>query len=135
MLDQAMIRKKPVTVSELPEENRLSPDRPLARESGVVQLVNRGGRAYLRSPPTTRANPTPAQVEVRIQFGEAARKTRGIKGAAERARQIGDEVRGLRSTHTKVEPLPQWAKDLIGQGYDRERVLAAAEAWGKKERL
>ena len=136
--DHVLVQKRnPISVDELPEEARLSrrPDKPLARERAVVQLVRKqNGRVYLRTPPKTRASPTPAQVETRIKFGEAARKTKGLSGAAERARQVGDEVRGFRSTYKRPEPLPQWAKDLIGQGYDRERVLAAVEAWGKKER-
>ncbi len=120
MLDQATVRKKPVTVS----------DTPITRDDKVVQIVHRrNGTVYVRAVPKTRANPTPAQVSVRLAFGLLAKQTKGRSDATERAVHISEGLKGFRSRHAKAEQLPGWARDLIAKGEDPMLVKAAFEKW------
>jgi hypothetical protein len=45
-----------------------------------IQIVNRQGKKYVRAVPKTAFEPTPAQIEARIKFGEIASLVKGIKG-------------------------------------------------------
>ena len=96
----------------------------------MLQVVRKkDGTGYVRRPPSTIENPSPAQLERRIKFGLAAKATAGISDAMVRAARISAELRGRRSELTAPELLPGWAVDLIARGYDPEFVREAAKAW------
>lgn len=97
----------------------------------MVQLVRKqNGRVCLRSPPKTRASPTPAQIEARIAFGEAAKKVAGVRNAQDRADFISEQMQGRKfRREDQPKPLPAWAIGLVEQGYSERDVRAAVEAW------
>lgn len=95
-----------------------------------VQIHNRDGRTHFEALPYTAEEPTPAQIEARAVFSEAA------KGAAGQRREPGDlppaavavrrQMLGFGSPLTKADPEPKWQTRLrdwrLQQGATRRQA-------------
>ena len=77
-------------------------------------------RPYVRAPPSHIWNPSPAQLDVRIKFGEIAMKAKGKKGLEPitglpwAAYYVKKYLKGYISPAPRREkPLPKWLQNLL----------------------
>ena len=93
---------------------------------------------YIRAYPESAINPSPAQIDVRIRFGETARRARGIKW-----RELGvpmplasllvaSRLKGYRSPYAGRRRVPKWVR-MLAEWYGPETVRRALALEARQE--
>lgn len=101
----------------------------------VIQLYwsRRKQRLRPRAVPRTAENPTPAQVETRIRFGEAAQQAHGLhRQEGDRllpAQQaVRDALKDTESPLKKEKPIPKWKRVLMDHLRKRKPNISEQDA-------